>query len=58
MGAIVKPVVGVGDGAVVVMNHMSEVTSTESAKKRIPKRLRRALPRKLSDERNSVLLVP
>jgi hypothetical protein len=58
VGAIVKPVIGVGDGAVVVMNHMSEVTSNESTKVKIPKRLRRALPRKLAHKRNGVHLVP
>ncbi len=58
VGAIIKPVIGVGDGAVVVMNHMSEVTSNESTKINVSKRLRRALPRKLAHKKNGVLLVP
>lgn len=45
VGAIVKPVVGVGDAAVLVMNHVSDATSVKQVFRRIPKRLRRALPR-------------
>lgn len=41
-GALVKPVVGLGDAAVVVMNHGLEATTTSSLKG--SKRLRRALP--------------
>lgn len=44
VGAVVKPVVGVGDGAVVLMNHISEATSDKEVVLKIPKRLRRALP--------------
>ena len=44
VGAVVKPVVGVGDAAVVVMNHVSEATSDKKMIMKIPKRLRRALP--------------
>eukprot|EP00593_Proboscia_inermis_P002127 CAMPEP_0171294092 /NCGR_PEP_ID=MMETSP0816-20121228/2471_1 /TAXON_ID=420281 /ORGANISM="Proboscia inermis, Strain CCAP1064/1" /LENGTH=409 /DNA_ID=CAMNT_0011765569 /DNA_START=160 /DNA_END=1389 /DNA_ORIENTATION=- len=59
VGAVIKPVVGVGDAAIVVMNHVSEVTSDEVVIIRIPKRLRRALPRVVIDIRNStVQLVP
>lgn len=58
VGAVVKPMIGVGDGAVVVMNHMSELTSNETTTERIPMRLRRALPRKVSHKKNSVMLVP
>ena len=41
-GALVKPVVGLGDAAVVVMNHGLEATTATSLKGN--KRLRRALP--------------
>lgn len=41
-GALVKPVVGLGDAAVVVMNHGLEATTATSLKDN--KRLRRALP--------------
>ena len=58
VGAIVKPVIGLGDGAVVVMNHMSELSSNDSPKVQVLKRPRRALPRKLTHKKNSVLLVP
>ncbi len=59
VGAIVKPMIGVGDGAVIVMNHMSELTSNDSDSiVRVPKRLRRALPRKSCQKKNKVSLVP
>lgn len=58
IGVIVKPVIGLGDGAVVVMNHVSELTSNDATKLQVPKRLRRALPRKGSFQKNSVHLVP
>lgn len=45
VGAIVKPVVGVGDAAVLVMNHVSDATSDKQVLPKIPLRLRRALPR-------------
>jgi len=57
VGAIVKPVVGVGDAAVLVMNHVSEATSDKVVLLKIPKRLRRALPRKSSDIPHGVQLV-
>eukprot|EP00978_Attheya_sp_CCMP212_P008410 scaffold19815_cov58-Attheya_sp.AAC.1 len=57
VGAIIKPVVGVGDAAVLVMNHVSEVTSDRMVLLKIPKRLRRALPRASSDQPHSVQLV-
>jgi Vacuolar-sorting-associated 13 protein C-terminal len=58
VGAIVKPVVGVGDAAVLVMNHMSDATSKKQVPPRIPKRLRRALPCWLPEKPNCVLLLP
>jgi hypothetical protein len=50
VGALVKPVVGVGDAAVLVMNHVSDATSKQRAPTKIPKRLRRALPSHSSDK--------
>lgn len=58
VGAVVKPVVGVGDAAVLMMNHVSEATSDKAVLLRIPKRLRRALPRISVDRGQSVQLVP
>lgn len=58
VGAVVKPVVGLGDGAVLVMNHMSDATSKKQVFPKIPKRLRRALPSRSSDKRNCVRLEP
>jgi len=58
VGAIIKPVVGVGDGAVLVMNYLSEATSHESVLPQIPKRLRRAFPRKFQHKPHSVCLIP
>jgi Autophagy-related protein C terminal domain len=58
VGAVVKPVVGLGDGVVLVMNHMSDVTSKQRILPKIPKRLRRALPRRLSEKPNCVSLEP
>lgn len=58
VGAVVKPVVGLGDGAVLVMNHMSDATSTKQVMPKIPKRLRRALPGSSIDKPNCVKLVP
>lgn len=58
VGAVVKPVVGVGDAAVLVMNHVSEATSDKVVLLKIPKRLRRALPRTSVDQRHSVQLLP
>ena len=58
VGAIVKPVIGVGDGAVLVMNHMSEEISIEKTVEKIPSRLRRALPRKFIGMPHGILLEP
>jgi hypothetical protein len=58
VGAIVKPVVGVGDAAVLVMNHVSDATSDKQVTPKIPKRLRRALPRASKEKAFSVRLVP
>lgn len=59
VGAIVKPVVGMGDAAVVVMNHVSEATSDKLLSiAKSNKRLRRALPRVSADSGNNVKLVP
>jgi len=58
VGAVVKPVVGLGDGAVLVMNHMSDATSKKQVFPKIPKRLRRALPRRSADKKNYVRLEP
>jgi Vacuolar-sorting-associated 13 protein C-terminal len=58
VGAVVKPVVGIGDGAVLVMNHMSDATSKKEVIPKIPKRLRRALPSRSSGKRNNVSLEP
>ena len=44
IGAIVKPVIGIGDAAVLVMQHVSDVTSEKMPLIRNPRRLRRALP--------------
>jgi hypothetical protein len=58
VGAVLKPVVGVGDAAVLVMNHVSEATSNRHVLPKIPKRLRRALPRLSSEKPNCVQLTP
>jgi hypothetical protein len=58
IGAVVKPVVGLGDGVVLVMNHMSDITSKQRVFPKIPKRLRRALPRRLAEKPNCVSLEP
>lgn len=58
VGAVVKPVVGLGDAAVLVMNHMSDATSTKQVLPKIPKRLRRALPSRSADQPNCVRLEP
>jgi len=54
-GALVKPVVGLGDAAVVVMNHGLEATSESSLKGNT--RLRRALPNVISDSETKTKLV-
>jgi Vacuolar-sorting-associated 13 protein C-terminal len=58
VGVILKPVVGLGDAAVLVMNHLSDATSKHQVLPRIPKRLRRALPLISFDRPNCVRLLP
>jgi hypothetical protein len=58
VGAVVKPVVGVGDAAVLVLNHVSDATSDKQILPKIPKRLRRALPIRLVEKPHCVRLVP
>ena len=58
VGAIVKPVVGVGDAAVVVMNHVSETTTNQVNTVKVNKRMRRALPCTKSDFGTNVKLIP
>eukprot|EP00934_Nitzschia_sp_Nitz4_P006272 Nitzschia sp. Nitz4//scaffold62_size106224//52646//63438//NITZ4_004359-RA/size106224-processed-gene-0.169-mRNA-1//-1//CDS//3329555865//6262//frame0 len=58
VGAIVKPVVGVGDAAALLMNHVSDATSNKQVQPKIPKRLRRALPSRSSTKPNCVILTP
>lgn len=58
VGAIVKPVVGVGDAAVLVMNHVSDATSDKQIIPKIPKRLRRALPRASKEKAFNVRIFP
>jgi len=56
---VVKPVIGIGDAAVLMMNHVSEATSDKVQLLRIPKRLRRALPRvAIENGKKSVQLLP
>jgi hypothetical protein len=54
-GALVKPVVGLGDAAVVVMNHGLEVTTESSLKGNT--RLRRALPNVFSESLTKTKMV-
>mmetsp|Transcript_18923 Transcript_18923/g.40971 ORF Transcript_18923/g.40971 Transcript_18923/m.40971 type:complete len:1580 (+) Transcript_18923:41-4780(+) len=56
VGALVKPVVGVGDAAVVVMNHVTETAIDKLTTTKINKRMRRALP--CANSGNSVDLIP
>ena len=58
VGAIVKPIVGVGDAVVVVMNHISDATSDQGTILKLNKRMRRALPRASSASGNSIKLIP
>lgn len=58
VGAVIKPIVGVGDAAVLVMNHVSDATSNHQVKPKIPKRLRRALPCRSSEQLNDVEIKP
>ena len=56
VSAIVKPIVGIGDGAILMMQHVTHATDDQKIAKR--KRLRRALPRKLNTKRNTIKLLP
>jgi hypothetical protein len=58
VGAVVKPVVGVGDAAALIMNHVSDATSNKQIQAKIPKRLRRALPSISVNKPNCVNLRP
>ncbi len=58
IGAIVKPLVGVGDAAALLMNHVSDATSKKQVLPKIPKRLRRALPCRSAQKANCVILKP
>ncbi|KAL3944397.1 MAG: hypothetical protein SGBAC_001521 [Bacillariaceae sp.] len=58
VGALVKPVVGVGDAATLLMNHVSDATSNKQIHHKFPKRLRRALPSTNSQKPNCVSLQP
>ncbi|CAB9509943.1 protein sorting-associated protein 13 [Seminavis robusta] len=58
VGALVKPIVGIGDAAVLVMNHVSDATSNKEVLPKIPKRLRRALPSHSVEKKNCVRLLP
>ncbi|KAG7363354.1 vacuolar-sorting-associated protein 13 C-terminal domain containing protein [Nitzschia inconspicua] len=58
VGIIVKPVVGVGDAAALLMNHVSDITSNKQVVPKIPKRLRRALPSRSIQKPNCVILKP
>ena len=58
LGAVIKPVVGVGDAAALLMNHVSDATSNKQVLPKIPKRLRRALPSRSLNKPNCVILRP
>lgn len=58
VGALVKPVVGVGDAATLLMNHVSDATSKKQVFHKIPKRLRRALPSTNSQKPNCISIQP
>ena len=58
VGALVKPIVGIGDAAVLVMNHVSDNASNKQVLPKIPKRLRRALPSRSAEKKNCVRLLP
>jgi len=57
VSAVVKPMVGIGDGAILVMQHVTD-SSGDEQRPAAPKRMRRALPRKFNTQRNSVILIP
>jgi hypothetical protein len=58
VGAVVKPIVGLGDAAALLMNHVSDATSNKRVLPKIPKRLRRALPSRSTEKPNCVILLP
>jgi hypothetical protein len=58
VGIIVKPIVGIGDAAALLMNHVSDITSNKQVVPKIPKRLRRALPSRSIKKPNCVILQP
>jgi Vacuolar-sorting-associated 13 protein C-terminal len=58
LGVVVKPIVGFGDGMVLVLNHLSDSASKEEVFLKIPKRLRQALPSRIADKPNCVRLEP
>ncbi len=58
ISAVIKPVVAIGDGAILMIHHVTDATNDLPSKLIVPKRLRRALPRKFVEKRNSVMLVP
>lgn len=57
IGVLVKPVVGVGDAASVVLNHVSETAIDKVSVVKTNKRMRRALPSAASFD-NQVQLIP
>ncbi len=58
ISAVIKPVVAIGDGAILMIHHVTDATNDLSNRPIAPKRFRRALPRKFVNKRNSVMLVP
>lgn len=58
IGALLKPVVGFGDAAALLMNHVSDATSNKEVLPKIPKRLRRALACRSARKPNCVILNP
>uniref|UniRef100_A0A7S2RQ69 Vacuolar protein sorting-associated protein 13 DH-like domain-containing protein n=1 Tax=Eucampia antarctica TaxID=49252 RepID=A0A7S2RQ69_9STRA len=46
VGAILKPMVGVGDAVVLVLNHVTDAASITNKVQKVSKRLRRALPQR------------
>ena len=58
LGALIKPMVGVGDAATLIMNHVSDATSKKKSLRKIPIRLRRALPVRSTEKPSCVILLP
>jgi hypothetical protein len=58
VGAVVKPIVGIGDAAVVVLNHVSDATCENAPAVKTNKRMRRALPQSSAPFGNRVNLIP